>query len=68
MTTYRVTNRKTFNEKVTDIDTFGLHAVAGGFRGTIEIELNQPPYRKSIWGDHGAGDYEQEYGFVLTSE
>lgn len=76
-TTYKVTNKETFNENVVDVEISGSNHDM-----EVEIELTQSGIvswekvhgsklkgnRISTTGEHGASDYEKEYGFILVSE
>lgn len=67
---YRVTNEQKFHSKVVvvdiDIQTF-VDAEMKSFIGTVSIEtVNEG--NKTITGEHGIKDYEDEYGFVVDNE
>lgn len=66
--TYTVTNTDTFDKMdVLDVDTSGItdyNARTGAFTGVIAIEFVNAP-EKVVTGEHGASDYEDEYGFRL---
>lgn len=60
MPTYKITNEALFAATVTDVDFNNFF----GDTGNIQIELADGNIRE-IDGQHGAKDYEGEYGFVL---
>lgn len=62
-TNAKVTNEALYNEKVVEVDTTGLI----GLRGTLSIETEGEGWR-DYTGEHGKGDYEEEFGFVLEVE
>jgi len=71
--TYKVTNADLFNS-VDDVE-FDLTSQGGTykfgyrdayFQGDISIELNGE--KKTISGQHGANDYEDDFGFQIVKE
>lgn len=64
---YKVTNEKTFNDRVIEVDTEGLHPITGGFKGTIDIVFDNGE-RKTITGEHGKRDYVEEFGFEIVKQ
>ena len=75
-TTYKVTNQDKFNNTIIDLDTSGLncsHGYSGGrftfcAYGDLGIEAigGQGGFVYHS-GEHGQGDYEDEYGFILVA-
>jgi len=71
--TYKVTNADLFNS-VDDVE-FNL-TIHGGtykfkyrdeyFKGDVSIEINGE--KKTVSGQHGADDYEDDYGFQIVKE
>ena len=70
---YKVTNADLFNS-VDDVE-FDLTSQGGTykfkyqdayFKGDVSIEINGE--RKVISGQHGANDYEDDYGFQIVNE
>lgn len=57
----KVTNEELYNEKVIDVDLTGLSC---SMTGTIEIDTEDNG-RMVFTGEHGATDYEDEYGFMI---
>jgi len=64
MKTIKVTNKKLFDEKVQDVD---LDFHKGGMNGDVAIEVEGEGER-CFTGEHGANDYEEEFGFVIVAE
>jgi hypothetical protein len=73
----KITNEGLYEKRVIDIDASGLRStdMAGGWRnphfeahGTLSIEVDKRGNWKDITGEHGAKDYEEEYGFQLVCE
>lgn len=64
-----ITNEATYNAKVIDVDTEELSGTGygGGFTGNLEIEVEGAGPREYD-GEHGAHDYEAEFGFILEIE
>ena len=71
--TFKVTNADLFNS-VDDVE-FNLTSHGGThyfnyrdahFNGDVSIEVNGE--KKTISGQHGANDYEDEYGFQIVKE
>lgn len=69
-TGFQITNEALFSSKVLDIDTSGLKCndypsfVA---RGTLSIEMEGRGW-EDFTGEHGARDYEEDFGFRLIVE
>lgn len=56
----KVTNK----DKFFGVDLSGLRKQNGNYWGAIEIEtLNGS---RIITGEHGANDYQEEHGFIIT--
>lgn len=53
-----ITNQELYNEKVDDVE---LNVVknSGSFHGDVTIN------DKTITGEHGSHDYEEEFGFII---
>ena len=74
-TEIKVTNQDLYNERVIDVDTSDLkstdnyNGMYNNFcaNGHISIELINGDWIEAT-GEHGARDYEDEYGFVLINE
>lgn len=66
MNTVKITNKAKYNEKVIDVDLTGItsHNANGTIRGDISIETEDNGWM-DFSGEHGAHDYEEEYGFVI---
>tara|TARA_R110002051_G_scaffold323442_2_gene417073 strand:- start:137 stop:388 length:252 start_codon:yes stop_codon:yes gene_type:complete len=68
---YEITDESLFYDTVIDVDTEDLKRMAGGYggadsyRGTISIETEDRGW-VDITGEHGAYDYEDEYGFIIV--
>lgn len=62
MTTYEITNPNIF----TDADVSGLKFYNGSFHGTVSVETSTG--WQDFTGEHGASDYEQDYGFKIIQE
>ena len=60
-TTIKITNEELYNEKVVDVD---LDFHKGGMNGDVAIEVEGEGWR-NITGEHGANDYEEEFGFII---
>lgn len=68
-TTIKVTNEEKFNALVYDVDTSELSAInprTNSCEGNLLITLNGQP-NMDVDGHHGANDYNNEFGFILTS-
>ena len=73
--TFKITDEKLFNEKVIDVDTSGLKSKGTdpkgnplGFEGSIEIEKEDGEGWVTTTGEFGVNDYNEELGFILTTE
>ena len=62
--TYKVNNANLFNS-VDDVE-FNLKSYERHFQGDVSIEVDGQ--WKTISGQHGANDYEDEYGFKIVKE
>lgn len=62
MITYQITDI----EKFTDADVSGLKFYNGSFHGTVSIDTESG--WQDFTGEHGANDYEKEYGFKIIQE
>lgn len=60
---YETTNSGLYS--VVDVDVTGLTYYNGAFHGTISIETEERGWI-DITGEHGAHDYEEDYGIVLA--
>ncbi len=60
--TYKVTNANLFNS-VDDIE-LNLKSYERHFQGDVCIEIDGE--KKTISGQHGANDYEDDYGFQIV--
>lgn len=67
MNNITVTNKELFNSTVIEVDTSSLSVGSDRAHGTIAIETKNDGW-KEIQGEHGLNDYQDEYGFALTSE
>ena len=66
-TTIKVTNEEKFNALVYDVDTSELSQINNGMcEGNLLITLNGQP-NMDVDGQHGANDYQNEFGFILIS-
>jgi len=72
---FQIKNHILFNEKVNDVDTSGLisrgadyRGNSRGFDGVLSIELKEDRFYKTISGQFGPKNYENEWGFVLISK
>ena len=61
---YKVTNANLFNS-VDEVD-LNLKSYERHFEGDVSIEINGE--WKTISGDHGKSDYEDDYGFQIVKE
>jgi len=61
---YKVTNADLFNS-VGEVD-LNLKSYERHFEGDVSIEINGE--WKTISGQHGANDYEDDYGFKIVKE
>ena len=76
MTTYEITNQDLFNAKVDDVDTSDVRGGADAygnlhFVGDLLIKVISDKGEiesKTISGDVGSKDYEDEFGFKLVAE
>lgn len=59
-----ITNEKIYNEKVVDVD---LDFHKGGLNGDLAIEVKGEG-EICFTGEHGANDYEEEFGFVIVAK
>lgn len=57
----KVTNEELYNSKVVDVE---LDFHRAGMNGDVAIEIEGEGWR-NITGEHGAHDYEEEFGFVI---
>lgn len=67
---YEITNQELFAHMVDDIDVTGLECndyPSFKCTGTIAIDIAGKGWMDAT-GEHGARDYEDMYGFVLTIE
>ena len=71
----QITNDSLYNETVNDIDTSGLiskgtdyRGNSRGFEGDLSIQLHKDGCYKTITGDFGAKNYEDDWGFILISK
>jgi len=63
----KVTNEKRYNQ--IDVDVSGLEVSYNGtIHGTISIDPGNGEGWKDYTGEHGAYDYEEEFGFVLETK
>jgi hypothetical protein len=68
-TDYKVTKSKKFTGVRVNLDGVKCTDISNGIRsnfvatGTVTIVKNGE--QKDITGEHGASDYENEYGFIL---
>ncbi len=66
---YKITNQKTFNAKVIDLD-IEIHTFTNSemtsFKGVVEIITDEG--RKVFDGEHGLNDYKDEYGFIINNQ
>lgn len=60
----KITDEYLYNEKVVDVD---LDFHRGGMNGDVAIEIEGHGER-CFTGEHGAHDYEEEYGFIIVAE
>jgi hypothetical protein len=60
----KITNEELYNEKVVDVE---LDFHKGGMNGDVAIEV-EGEGEKCFSGEHGAHDYEEDYGFIIVSE
>ena len=60
----KITNEELYNEKVVDVD---LDFYKGGMNGDVAIEV-EGEVERCFTGEHGANDYEEDYGFIIVSE
>ena len=72
-TTFNITKPELFTANVIDVDVDGLRWRGTdtynndlGYIGTIAIETEQGQYVST--GEHGTHDYEQTYGFIISSK
>lgn len=71
MITYKITDQAKFEEaNIVDVDTDDLKPLSNGaFKGTLSVEIEDEPIDANrFWGEHGARDYEDMYGFELIEE
>lgn len=70
METIKVTNPDLYNERVIDVDIDYLiyNSTIKGFEGMVVIEVVGERNWREYQGQHGAHDYEDEFGFVLVHE
>lgn len=71
-TTIKVINEELFNSMQVEVDTDSLKCTDNYQQtktfaafGTIDISTNKKPCGVSFWGEHGANDYLEDYGFIL---
>ena len=68
MYNYKVTNPDLF-AKVIDIDLTGIRSFNNGaFHGDVELHLDSTNEGKCWTGEHGANDFEANYGFIITND
>lgn len=60
-----ITNEELYYQ-VDEVD-LGLKQINGTFHGTVEISLTNAA-DLVVDGEHGAKDYEGEYGFIIVNE
>lgn len=60
----KITNENLYNEKVVSVD---LDFHRGVMKGDVSIEVVGEGER-CYTGEHGANDYEEEFGFVIIAE
>jgi len=63
-TTIKITNENLHHEKVNNVELDFTTCENGSFRGNVTIEEENGQTR-TISGQHGSHDYEEEYGFVI---
>jgi len=61
----KITNEELFNNKVVDVD---LDFHKGGMNGDVAIQVVGEKHERCHSGEHGANDYEDEFGFIIISE
>ena len=71
----KITNHDLYDAKVNDIDTSGLISKgkdhkgnSRGFEGDLSIELHKDGFYKTISGEFGSKNFEDEWGFILISK
>ena len=69
----QITNLSLYNETVNEIDTTGLisrgySSKPIGFEGDLSIELCKDGFFKTISGEFGTKQYEDEWGFIFMSK
>lgn len=61
----KITNEELFNNKVVSVN---LDFHKGGMNGDVAIEVVGEKYERCYTGEHGAHDYEEDFGFIIVSE
>lgn len=62
----QITNTDLYHNTVTDVE-LNLTFNSGSFHGDVEIEEDGKPSR-TISGEHGHNDFEEEYGFIIIND